>query len=67
MTYQAQSRIRITLPDGSGAAPKSHEDAGDGTPACGTPARQLRGRQLVYTRVGPGPVEPTTFCMASSC
>ena len=57
MTYQATQRVRITTKDGKNPAPCTHEDRGDGTPMCGTPARTWRGQPLVYTPRGSGDVD----------
>lgn len=56
MTYHGSQTVRITTPDGLNPAPRTHEMRDDGTPLCGTPARELKGIQLVYTPKGPGVV-----------
>jgi hypothetical protein len=56
MTYHASQTVRLTTPGGLNPAPRVHEMRDDGRPLCGTPARELKGTQVVYTPQGPGDV-----------
>jgi hypothetical protein len=56
MKYHASQTLQLTTPDGLNPASRVHEMRDDGTPLCGTPARELRGTPVVYTRQGPGDV-----------
>jgi hypothetical protein len=56
MTYRVSQTVRLTTPDGLNPAPRIHEMRDDGTPLCGTPARELKGTPVVYTPQGPGDV-----------
>lgn len=62
-SYQAERRLAYAPPGGrfpeaygEASGMKTHEDAGDGVPLCGTPLPDNQYTELAAFRLGPGPV-----------